>query len=216
MTDLGTLGGDDSYAYRINGTGQIVGKSQIAGDSDTHAFVVSNGKMIDLNSLIDPSLGWDLQDATGINNAGQITGDGTIDGQTHAFLLNLVLPAITSADAKTMKVGVDRTFTITATGSPAPKIREFGALPAGVTFAHMGAGMAKLSGAPAAGTSGVYTVIFRARNGVRPNTTQTFTLTVRHAPAATPSVTLAPETILGLGNDSVLGSAADVVAGILG
>jgi probable HAF family extracellular repeat protein len=44
--------------------------------------------MQDLNSLIDPSSGWYLEDANGINDAGQIVGTG-IDpsGMTEAFLL---------------------------------------------------------------------------------------------------------------------------------
>ena len=43
--------------------------------------------MFDLNTLItDPS--WILQDGLGINNVGQIVGDGLHNGQSHAFLLN--------------------------------------------------------------------------------------------------------------------------------
>ena len=41
-----------------------------------------------MNSLIDPSSGWILADATAINDSGQIVGNGTNPaGQTHAFLL---------------------------------------------------------------------------------------------------------------------------------
>ncbi len=43
--------------------------------------------MVDLNSLIDPSSGWSLFDAYGINDSGQITGEGFISGHQHAFLL---------------------------------------------------------------------------------------------------------------------------------
>jgi probable HAF family extracellular repeat protein len=43
--------------------------------------------MYDLNTLINPSFGWVLQQAFAINDDGQVTGFGTIDGQTHAFLL---------------------------------------------------------------------------------------------------------------------------------
>lgn len=44
--------------------------------------------MVDLNSLIDPNSGWILQDATAINDNGQIAGFGLFNGQTRAFLLN--------------------------------------------------------------------------------------------------------------------------------
>jgi len=43
--------------------------------------------MVDLNSQIDPSLGWELLLAVDINNIGQITGYGLRNGQTRAFLL---------------------------------------------------------------------------------------------------------------------------------
>ena len=213
MTDLGTLGGDNSYAYRISGPGLIVGKSQITSDADTHAFVYANGKMIDLNTLIDPSLGWDLQDATGVNNAGQITGNGTINGQTHAFLITLVAPTFTSTASKTFKVGVDRTFNITATGSPTPKIKFIsGTLPAGVSLVHQGGGVLTLEGTPAPGTKGVYTFTVRAQNEVRPNVFQTFTLTVlgaSAAPAVSPATAYAAEPIVGFGSDSITAGGAD-------
>ncbi len=56
-----------------------------------HAFLYDtiNG-MVDLNSLINPSLGWVLNSAQAINDSGQIVGYGTIGGQTHAFELNAV------------------------------------------------------------------------------------------------------------------------------
>ena len=44
--------------------------------------------MVDLNSLIDPSLGITLQRAVGINDLGQIIAGGTnASGQSDAFLL---------------------------------------------------------------------------------------------------------------------------------
>ena len=56
------------------------------GDSVYHAFFVDiTGPMQDLNNLLPPGSGWVLSDADGINDLGQITGTGTIGGQTHAF-----------------------------------------------------------------------------------------------------------------------------------
>jgi probable HAF family extracellular repeat protein len=43
--------------------------------------------MLDLNKLIPSGSGWALSSATGINISGQIVGNGTINGQQHAFLL---------------------------------------------------------------------------------------------------------------------------------
>ena len=60
-----------------------------------------------------------------------------------------------------------------------------GALPAGVGFADNGNGTATLSGTPDPGTTGVYPLTVTAANGVLPNATQTFTLTVNQGPAIT-------------------------------
>ncbi len=87
MTDLGTLGGTSSVARHLNSRGQIVGGSDIPSGQE-HAFLWEDGLMRDLNDLIPENSGWVLVEARGINNAGDIVGFGTINGQTHAFLLN--------------------------------------------------------------------------------------------------------------------------------
>jgi probable HAF family extracellular repeat protein len=53
--------------------------------------------MQDLNSLIPAGSGWVLNDAYGINERGQIVGDGTINGQSLAFLLTPATMATVSA-----------------------------------------------------------------------------------------------------------------------
>src|SRR5208283_1836689 len=87
-------------------------------------------------------------------------------------------PAITSASSKTFTEGAASSFTVTATGFPAPTIAESGALPGGVTF---NAGV--LSGTPTA--NGTFPITFTASNGILPNAVQNFTLTVDQAPAIT-------------------------------
>jgi hypothetical protein len=91
-------------------------------------------------------------------------------------------PAISSASSTTFTVGTTGTFTVTATGFPAPTFSETGALPTGVTF-NTTTGV--LSGTPAAGTGKTYSIMFTASNGVGSNATQNFTLTVDEAPAIT-------------------------------
>jgi hypothetical protein len=69
-------------------------------------------------------------------------------------------------------VGTAGSFTVTTTGSPAPALGETGTLPSGVTFKDDGNGTATLSGTPAAGTGGVYTLTLTATNGVGSAATQ--------------------------------------------
>ncbi|MCU1341910.1 MAG: hypothetical protein JWN92_1333, partial [Candidatus Acidoferrum typicum] len=84
-------------------------------------------------------------------------------------------PVITSATSTTFTAGSVGTFTITATGSPAPSLSETGLLPTGVTF-NTGTGV--LSGTPGAGSGGTYPISFKAHNGVGTDATQSFNLTV--------------------------------------
>ena len=86
-----------------------------------------------------------------------------------------VAPTITSADSTVFTVGTAGTFTVTATGNPTPTFALTGTLPSGVTFNDM---TGVLSGTPAAGSSGIYPVTITASNGVSPDATQNFTLTV--------------------------------------
>jgi probable HAF family extracellular repeat protein len=89
MHDLGSFG-QDSIGIAINNLDQVVGYA-ITPTFASRAFVYSaNTGMVDLNSLIDPASGWILTAARGINNRGQITGEGVIGGETHAYLLSPV------------------------------------------------------------------------------------------------------------------------------
>ena len=86
VKDLGTLpGGSNSYAFGINDSGQVVGRSDTS-SRYAHAFLYSNGQMQDLNSLIPVGSGWILREAWGINTSGQIVGWGVINGHSRAFL----------------------------------------------------------------------------------------------------------------------------------
>src|SRR5205807_1167183 len=86
MSDLGTLGGTNSAANSINALGQVVGFSDIASGVE-HACFWADGMMVDLNTLIPAGSGWELSTASGINDGGEIVGNGAHNGQMHAFLL---------------------------------------------------------------------------------------------------------------------------------
>ena len=109
--------------------------------------------------------------------------NGIAPDATQSFTLQVdAAPTITSGSSATFVVGSAGNFAITATGRPQPQITMTGSLPLGVTFTP-GTGSASISGTPAAGTDGTYQVTFTAANGVSPNATQQFTLTVNPAPA---------------------------------
>jgi probable HAF family extracellular repeat protein len=95
MQDLGTLGGSFSGADGINNSGQVVGYSYTA-SGQNHGFLWQDGTMSDLNDLIPAGSGWTLYVAWAINNAGQIVGTGSLNGQTHAFLLTPDSSALTA------------------------------------------------------------------------------------------------------------------------
>jgi probable HAF family extracellular repeat protein len=82
MTDLGTFaGGYYSQAYGINDQSQVVGYSNIAGDSTDEAFRWQDGVMSYLGSLNGQS------QADGINDQGQVVGYADfVDYSRRAFL----------------------------------------------------------------------------------------------------------------------------------
>jgi hypothetical protein len=91
-------------------------------------------------------------------------------------------PSIVSANNTTFAVGTASSFTVTAVGLPASTYSEIGALPNGITW---NASKGVISGTPASGSGGVYTLSIAASNGCNPNAQQTFTLTVDEATSLT-------------------------------
>jgi hypothetical protein len=118
--------------------------------------------------------------------------NGVTPNATQSFTLTVnapsTAPTITSANHTTFTQGTAGTFTVTATGSPTPTLAETGSLPGGVTFTP---GTGVLAGTPTA--SGTFPITFTASNGVTPNATQSFTLTVTSAGTA-PTITSANHT----------------------
>lgn len=92
ITDLGEIPGfPGGSATSINNLGQVVGISESL-DGRNHPFLYSNGSIVDLNSLLPSGSGWELLQAHGIDDRGDIVGYGTLNGVEQAFLLR---PTIT-------------------------------------------------------------------------------------------------------------------------
>jgi hypothetical protein len=101
--------------------------------------------------------------------------NGVGSSATQSFTLTVTqAPVITSPNTMTFTTGSPGTFTVSATGFPAPTFSKTGALPSGVTLSSAGV----LSGTPATGSAGTYPLMITAANGVGSGATQSFTLTV--------------------------------------
>jgi uncharacterized membrane protein len=80
ITDLNELpGGSGKIALGLNDLGQVVGNN----------FLYSGGQFYSLQSLLPISMSseWSDLNATGINDAGEIVGQGLFDGQEQAFVM---------------------------------------------------------------------------------------------------------------------------------
>ncbi len=84
-TPNGFVGAVNPCCKTINDRREIVG-FMFGTDFNSHAFLWKDGTMVDLNDLIPKNSPWMLQSAAGINAAGQIAGQGLIQGEVHAFL----------------------------------------------------------------------------------------------------------------------------------
>ena len=112
-----------------------------------------------------------------------ITATNTAGSTNQSFTLTVdQAPAITSANNASFTIGTASSFTVTTSGVPKSALSESGALPSGLTFVDNGNGTASLGGTPANGTAGSYPLTITANNGVSPNATQSFTLTVNTLP----------------------------------
>ena len=100
MRPLPLLSGDtNSIAYDINEKGQIVGQSAGPGDGPIgeRAFLYENGRMMDLNALIQPDTSLYLTDGQGINDSGEIVGTA-FDASSGLLVAFLAVPAYRGAN----------------------------------------------------------------------------------------------------------------------
>lgn len=91
MVDLGALPGhSQSFAAAINSDGVVVGisGSELTPSNSTRGFRYDASGMVDINASINPSSGWTIVSAHGINGSGEIAATGlTRRGEFRAVLL---------------------------------------------------------------------------------------------------------------------------------
>jgi len=84
MIDLGS----SAQALGLNDRGDVVGHVVDAGGA--HAFLYTNGEMLQLQLLVDNATGWTLTQANDVCDDGRIVGNGTFNGSQRGFVLTPV------------------------------------------------------------------------------------------------------------------------------
>lgn len=171
LTVTDTLNAAFTFAGVYSGTGWTCsGTTTVTCSNDSAVAQGSNYPELTIDVNVSPGA-----PGSQVSNSVSVSGAGVQTTGSNTDTISIVIPPnITSAASTTFKVGVAGTFTVTATGYPAPTFSETGALPNGVTLASNGA----LSGTPTLGTQGSYPITITASNGVGTDSTQDFTLTV--------------------------------------
>lgn len=86
--------------YRYSGGNGINNRGHIVGISDHLSGFIWRGKRMEsLNALIDPALGWDVDNPVAINDAGQIAAIATRNGVRYSVRLDLIRPHVDAAPA---------------------------------------------------------------------------------------------------------------------
>jgi hypothetical protein len=159
ITKTGTLPAGVTFTDNGDGTATVAGTSTVAG-AYTITVRASNGASTDA---------------------------------TQSFTLTVnAPPTITSANTARFTSNVaGQTFTVTTTaGFPtATTLTETGALPAGMTFNDNHNGTATIAGTASVSASTNYPIVIKASNGISPDASQNFTLTVYKA---TQTIAFAP------------------------
>jgi len=87
MGDLGTIAPYYTYGVSINNSGQVAGNIETYVGGPVGVFVYSNGELNNLTDIADSSgVGWSQLTFGQMNDHGYIVGNGTFNGESHAFL----------------------------------------------------------------------------------------------------------------------------------
>lgn len=138
-----------SFANAINDFGAVVGDNWDPTTGISTALLWQNGTAIDLNTVIDPALGWHLDDASDIDNEGRICGIGTLNGVAGtAYILEPPCKGTFTPYGTSCPGTGGLSPTLSGTGCPEPD-RDFAleivdGLPGAVGFLFIGTGSATL------------------------------------------------------------------------
>ena len=125
--DSGAAGNVDTFASSEQSNVESVAEGVAVGwflslaDGAPHAFVNDASGSADLNTLIAPGSGWQLDQAFAVNANGSIAGIGRLNGQPRAFRLTRVqagdttAPVITGLSASPATIGVPNNQMVTVT-----------------------------------------------------------------------------------------------------
>src|SRR5260370_15854611 len=82
MVDIGSLGGTIGFPSWVNGRGQVVGTSNLAGDQTFHPFFWDRGVLTDIGTF-----GGSNGEALRVSDSGLVVGRADLaDGTHHAFV----------------------------------------------------------------------------------------------------------------------------------
>jgi hypothetical protein len=190
-----TIGANGTFT--VNTTGSPTAKISEAGTLPGGITLADNG---DGTATLSGTP--DATDTTGAYPITITATNGVSPDATQSFTLTVnaapLAPTINSANSTTFTVGTQGSFSVTSTGNPVATFASSGTLPSGVTLVSNGDGTATLAGTPASGSQGTYPITITATNGVSPDASQAFTLTVVPANAA-PVITSANGTTFAAG-----------------
>jgi large repetitive protein len=177
-----THGRTATFQLAVTNPLATTGKVRFAATSDSvppGVTVASTGMVSVAATTMSGSYTLAGTDTDPLHDAGSWTFDLDVTGYQ--------APAITSSSSAHFIRGTPGTFTITATGTPEPKLTKRDKLPKGLSFTTEGNGTATISGT--AYTVASVEVTITATNGIAPKATQKLTIAVGIPPKFTSAAT---------------------------
>lgn len=169
----------DAQAHDVDDDGTVVGEYVLGDGVTSKAFMVRGGEFARLDSLLTPGTGWDLVRARGVNNLGQVTGFGLLDGVGRAFVLSAKHPPAAADISASTDTGTPVEIELSATDPDPDSTLTYtvAAQPAHGTLGPVSGRTVTYT--PAAGFTGTDSFTYRAHDGGLGSNTATVTVSVR-------------------------------------